>query len=331
MIMIELEQLVIGYRKSRRNLKALTVPLELSAAEGELVAVVGPNGVGKSTLLRTLARQQQALSGNILFSGRRWEEYDREAFARLCSYVPAASIPVDRMTVYDTVALGRYPYTGWQGRLSPSDHEAVERALERVKMREKQKEMIGELSDGERQRTILARALAQETPVVLLDEPTAFLDIPNRYLVLQLMRELSRSEGKLFLFSSHDLEFLLETADKIWLLYPDAAYEGSPEDLLRENHLLPLFRDTGIRYDPEKGLRIPHPDNGKTLVLTGEGDLFLWTEKALHRAGYRISAAEGTEPTGHIHVNPNEILLKKDGTHTRFPTLYSLLEHLKQS
>ncbi len=330
--MITLEELRIGYRKGRKELP-LTVPLSFTATGGEMTGIVGPNGVGKSTLLRTLARQQEPLGGRALLHEKPLGGYGRDDFARMCSFVPAGHLPVSRLTVYDTVAMARYPYTGWQGRLTPADEQAVRRALEEVHLTTMHDKMLGELSDGERQRTLIARALAQETPVILLDEPTAFLDIPNRYEVLQTMRKISEKEKKLFLFSTHDLEFLLETADKIWLLYPDKAYEGSPEDLLREKLLDPLFRSTGIGYEIGRGLHIPHHTDKGTVILTGEPAQVPWIAKALVRAGYAVAKEQEEQPAScHITAKKREILLeeKKSGSKIGFKTIYSLILYMRK-
>ena len=332
--MITLEALRMGYKKGQRKDLPLTVPLSFTAQAGEMTGIVGPNGVGKSTLLRTLARQQEALGGRILLQGEPVENFARHTFARLCSFVPAGHLPVHRLTVYDTVATARYPYTGWQGRLSPEDKEAVRQALEAVQLSPLQERQVGELSDGEQQRTLIARALAQETPMVLLDEPTAFLDIPNRYEVLQTMREISRQKEKLFIFSSHDLEFLLETADKIWLIYPGEAFEGSPEDLLKENRFDPLFRNTGITYEIGRGLLIPHTAGRGCITLAGDPQERRWVEKGLKRAGFTVETDTGVSPgTRHITLHKGKICLKEknhDPEH-EFYSIYSLILYLKQS
>ncbi len=329
--MITLEALRIGYRQGRQGERPLTVPLTFTADAGGMVGIVGPNGVGKSTLLRTLARQQEALGGRALLGGEPLQQIARHTFARRCSFVPAGHLPVHRFTVRDTVAMARYPYTGWRGHLSPQDEEVVLRALGWVGLTTLQERQVGELSDGERQRTLIARALAQETPLVLLDEPTAFLDIPNRYEVLQMMRKISQTENKLFIFSSHDLEFLLETADKIWLIYPDEAYEGSPEDLLKEKRFDPLFRNTGITYHLGQGLHIPHPVGTGTITLEGGQDERKWVEKALTRAGFTVATTENTPGSRHICIRNGKICLqeKNPGPTLDFDTIYSLILYLK--
>ncbi len=330
--MITLEELKIGYWQKRGKDLSLTAPLSFTATAGEMVGIVGPNGVGKSTLLRTLARQQEALGGAVWLQGKELESWSRQEFARLCSFVPAGHLPVNRLTVRETVAMARYPYTGWQGRLSRRDEEAVLSALEGLRLLALKDKQVGEISDGERQRTLIARALAQETPLVLLDEPTAFLDIPNRYEVLQRMGDISKQEGKLFIFSSHDLEFLLETADKIWLIYPDQAYEGSPEDLLKEDLFGPLFRNTGIRYEIGKGLHIPRPAGEATVTLAGDPVPLPWVEKALARAGYTVIRTKEKGTGWHIRAEKEKIFLENEIRDTKkgFSSIYSLILYMKK-
>ncbi len=325
--MIRLQQLVIGYRKGRAQ-QRLSTALDFSASPGEMVAIVGPNGVGKSTLLRTIVRQQTALAGNIELRHTRWDRFSQKAFARICSFVPTGQPPASQFTVYEAVAMARYPYTGWGGKLKKEDGQAVEEALRAVHLAGMRNRLLGELSDGERQRTLIARAIAQNTPLILLDEPTAFLDIPNRYEVLQMMRKISEEQDKLFIFSSHDLEFILEMADKIWLLYPDSAHEGSPEELLRDQALDPLFRNTDIRYDLQKGLHIPLRKRYKTPVsLSGDIAEIPWLEKALRRAGYPISSSEGAL---RVEVQKNKYILQiKNDPPREFISIYSLILYLK--
>jgi len=188
---------------------------------------------------------------------------------------------------------------------------------------------LGELSDGERQRTLIARAIAQNTPLILLDEPTAFLDIPNRYEVLQMMRNISEEQHKLFIFSSHDIEFILEIADKIWLLYPDSAHEGSPEELLRDQALDRLFRNTDIHYDLQKGLHIPLRQRYQTSVsLSGDAAEISWLEKALRRSGYPVSSSGRSSIR--VEVKKNKYILKiKNEPQQDFLSIYSLILYLK--
>jgi len=300
--MIKLKNVSIGYRQRHQRRYLLSRELNFTASNGELVAVVGPNGVGKSTLLRTIARQHYALGGSIFIDGKEWSRYSHKEFARKCSFVSTGQIPVRQLTVYEVVAMARYPYTGWGGRLSSGDNGFILKSLEGVGLLSLKDRLLGEISDGERQRTVIARAMAQDTQLVILDEPTAFLDIPNRFEVLQLMRTISREQDKLFLFSSHDLEFILEIVDKIWLLYPDNATEGTPEELLRDASFDPLFKNTGIHYDIHKGLYIPPRLCNTVVSLEGPRDETVWAEKALLRIGYTVKLSPETPQAIYIHA-----------------------------
>jgi len=327
--MIQLHQLLIGYRKGREQ-RRLSTELDFSASAGDLVAIVGPNGVGKSTLLRTIVRQQEALNGSIEIQQTRWDKFSNKEFARICSFVPTGQPLVNLFTVYEAIAMARYPYTRWGGKLKKEDRQAVEEALQAVHLSGMRDRPLGELSDGERQRTLIARALAQDTPLVLLDEPTAFLDIPNRFEVLQMMRNISEKKHKLFVFSSHDLEFILEIADKIWLLYPDNTREGAPEELLRDRALDPLFRNTDIEYDLQKGFYIPLRQRYQTVVrISGDPAETPWLMKALRRSGYPVSSSGGDI---HVKVYKNRYVLKiKNYPQKEFYSIYSLILYLKNS
>ncbi len=329
--MIRLQQLLIGYRQRGHKRKVLSTALNFSASSGEMVAVIGPNGAGKSTLLRTIVRQHEPLEGNIDILGTSWHRYSSRDFARICSFVPTGQPPVSQLSVFEVTAMARYPYTGWGGRLKKDDKQAVAKALARVHLESMRDRLLGELSDGERQRALIARALAQDTPLILLDEPTAFLDIPNRYEVLQMMRRISQEQNKLFIFSSHDLGFILETADKIWLLYPGQAIEGAPEELLRDHALDTLFRNTDIHYDLHKGLHIPLQQRYHTTIrLTGDEDEIPWVEKALLRAGYPVSHSR--TDNGEIHIEArkkNYRIWIKNQPEENFLSINSLILYLK--
>ncbi len=330
--MIKLEQLLIGYKSRQHTHHILSKALNFSASPGEMVVVVGPNGVGKSTLLRTLARQQNALGGSIYINKKRWDEFPHKVFARICSFVPTGQPPVRQLSVFEVVAMARYPYTHWGGHLQREDMEKIYRALEGVNLVSLKDRLLGELSDGERQRALIARALAQDTPLVILDEPTAFLDIPNRFEVLQLMRKISGEQHKLFIFSSHDLAFILEIADKIWLLYPQRAYEGTPEELLRDEVFNPLFKNTGIHYDIHKGLHIPPRQCHTAVNLTGDTDELPWVRKALLRTGYTIAKSNISRGNILIRAEKKQYhVLIKNQREEIFQSIYSLLLYLKDT
>jgi iron complex transport system ATP-binding protein len=233
---VRLEELWIGYRRGRKE-QLLSGPLKCSAAGGELVALMGRNGSGKSTLLRTMAGLQDALGGGISLQGKPMKSYSRKELARVLGFVSTEVIRVQGLRVRDLVAMGRYPHTGWFGHLSENDLVQIRRALELTSMEGMGDRDLDELSDGERQRAMIARTLAQDTPLMFLDEPTAFLDVTHRYELIALLGGLARNLGKTVIFSTHDLHFSLQSADKIWIIIGREILEGAPEDLVLSGKL----------------------------------------------------------------------------------------------
>ena len=175
--------------------------MSLSAKEGEFIALIGQNGIGKSTLLKTLVKLHPCLSGEIFMGGMRIQDFSMHDFSKFVGYVSTEVIRTGNLKVKDLVSLGRYPYTNWIGKLTNQDQEMVDSALEMVGLSDLKQKNITEVSDGERQRAMIARTIAQDTKVLILDEPTAFLDLPNRYDVLHLLKSLSHNQGKTIIFS----------------------------------------------------------------------------------------------------------------------------------
>jgi iron complex transport system ATP-binding protein len=200
---------------------------------GELVCLLGPNGAGKSTLIRTLCGMQAPLAGRVLLGGEPLEKLSAREVARRMSLVLTERVAVGLMPVATLVALGRHPYTRWGGRLRPEDREAVWRAMADAGIEAMACRPVCELSDGERQKVMIARALAQEPQVMILDEATAFLDLPRRVELMHLLRRLTRSRRRAILLSTHDLELALRCADRLWLLpLGGPLQDGAPEDLV---------------------------------------------------------------------------------------------------
>jgi len=198
---------------------------------GQLVALLGRNGSGKSTLLRAMAGLNRHYTGRILADGINLQRLHAAEQARLMSFVGTGRARVERFTCYDLVALGRAPYTNWIGSLGDSDRRAVDSALDAVGMQDYARRQLDSLSDGECQRVMIARALAQDTPMILLDEPTSFLDIPNRYGLVRLLALLAHERGKCVIYSTHELDIALELSDSIMLIDPPCLLCGAPADM----------------------------------------------------------------------------------------------------
>lgn len=217
---------------------------------GEFTALVGRNGTGKSTLLRSIAGLNKPLSGKITVDGEPIERLSQRQLASKISFVSTDEVRAANLKVADIVGLGRAPYTNWIGTLTDQDRTVVRRSLQLVGMGDFISKPIDTLSDGERQRVMIARALAQDTPIILLDEPTAFLDLPNRYEICILLRELAHSEGKSIIFSTHDLSVALELCDTIAIIANRELFYGTTEKLIEENIIQTLFEGSHVHFDP---------------------------------------------------------------------------------
>ena len=223
---IELRSLVVGYRRGKAA-RALNLPATETAPCGTLTCLIGSNGAGKSTLLRTIGGFQPPIGGEVRVGGQSVDGMAPRRRAEFMAVVLTDRPDVSCTTVSEMVALGRAPYTGFWGRLGDSDREAVERALRLVGIEALAERAVTSLSDGERQKVMIAKALAQQTPVILLDEPTAFLDYPSKVETMLLLRRLARDEHKAVLLSTHDLELALQTADRLWLMEKGGDGNGS--------------------------------------------------------------------------------------------------------
>ena len=248
---IELQNLSIGYQ-TKHGIKTVATGISGTIASGELTCLLGANGVGKSTLLRTLASFQSKTGGEIWLEGRELSEYTDKQLSRLIGVVLTEKPDVRNMTVRELVSLGRSPYTGFWGTYSKDDLQMVDEAISMVGIEPLSKRMVHTLSDGERQKVMIAKALAQQTPVIYLDEPTAFLDYPSKVEVLQLLCRISREAGKVVFLSTHDVELALQLADTIWLMTKGEAMAiGTPEALAQQGALGRFIERDGITFDPQ--------------------------------------------------------------------------------
>ncbi len=257
-----IKDLTIGY-KQKNNDKVVASQLNAAINSGELTCLLGQNGIGKSTLLRTLSAFQPALSGDVLMTmtsstGKTDAEKqqtvaiasltDRQ-LSKMIGVVLTEKPDVRNMTVAELVGLGRSPYTGFWGTLTDDDKQVVGEAIQLVGIKALQDRMVHTLSDGERQKVMIAKALAQQTPVIYLDEPTAFLDFPSKVETLQLLRRLAHEEQKTILLSTHDVELAIQVADSIWLMEPNCLTVGTPRQLADDGTLARFVERPGIVFD----------------------------------------------------------------------------------
>lgn len=246
-----LSNLAIGYTDGNSKHQIVDV-INARLYSGELVSLVGLNGAGKSTLLRTISAFQPPLSGTIEYCGCEIRVNDASQLSRHLAIVLTGREPIYNLSVREVVAMGRMPYTGFFGLNSGRDRQAVEEAMKMLGISTLADRMIETLSDGERQKTMIAKAVAQETPVILLDEPTAFLDFASRVTLMQSLRALAHKSGKAILLSTHDLELALRLSDSLWLMDKKQMYTGSVEELSRSGALSSFIDNDGIRYDADE-------------------------------------------------------------------------------
>ncbi|MCE5332233.1 MAG: ABC transporter ATP-binding protein [Bacteroidales bacterium] len=319
MFVLSTHNLSIGYSKKRS--KTIVQPaLNLKLQAGELVCLIGPNGTGKSTLLRTLAGLQKPLDGKIKIDDDELENLSHHEKAMLIALVLTDRVDIDNTTVYDIVSFGRHPYSNWWGSFSEADEKQVREAIEMVHLTHKKDDCICELSDGERQRVMIAKALAQDTPIIMLDEPTAHLDLPNRIEIMLLLHRLSHKTGKAILLSTHELDLALQSADRIWLMSNVGVECGVPEDLVFNGSFNRTFESKYYFFNEANGnFSMNYPMTRKVWV-TGDKTRMYWTLRALARAGYIVvSDAEFT-----ITINQNSWILNEK----EFSTVKDLLDEL---
>jgi ABC-type cobalamin/Fe3+-siderophores transport system ATPase subunit len=247
---LEFRDLAIGYR-SRRRTSTVAAGLAAVARRGELTVLLGPNGCGKSTLIRTICGLQPALGGQVVLDGTSVADTPADRLARRVGVVLTDRVDPGLLSARELTALGRIPYLGLTGRLTRDDHRIVEQSLDAVDARHLADRPVADLSDGERQRVLTARALAQRPEVLVLDEPTAFLDVPSRTGLIQMLRRLAREQGLTVVMSTHDLELALRVADRAWLLGPDGTLvDGSPDELVRSGHVDAVFGCEVTSFSP---------------------------------------------------------------------------------
>ena len=257
---INIHNLSIGYFLKHGKQKLIKSNINQELYKGEVTCLLGANGSGKSTLLRTLAGFQPPLEGEILYNDKPVGSYSDSERSLLIGLVLTDKIYAGGISVFDLVSLGRHPHTGFFGSLKKYDKEIIFDSMEKVGILHKSDTYVSELSDGERQKAMIAKALAQECPIILLDEPTAFLDINSRIEMMYLLKELALKEHKSILLSTHDIETAIRLGDRFWLMDENLPFtSGMPEDLIINDVLSQFFDKTNIQFDKQTGiLQISH-------------------------------------------------------------------------
>ncbi|GGG59394.1 ABC transporter ATP-binding protein [Bizionia arctica] len=251
-IILQTEHLSIGY-KSKKKESVIASNINIHLEKGELIGLVGGNGIGKSTLLRTLTNVQNSLSGEIFINNKLLSEHTPEDLAKTMSLVLTEPIASKNLTVFELVALGRHPYTNWVGNLSSEDIHIVNQALELTNIEALKHKRCFELSDGQLQKTLIARALAQDTDLIILDEPTTHLDMYHKAYILKLLQKLVKDTGKTILFSSHEIDLAIQLCDKMIVMTKDNVVTDSPCNLISKGTFETLFPKDLIVFDEKTG------------------------------------------------------------------------------
>lgn len=331
---LEIENITLGYSQRHAETRLLAEQLSLAAPEGELIALLGRNGVGKSTLLRVLAGVRPPMKGRVLLGGSDIAAMPPAERSRKIAFVTTEQVAVAHLRVHEVVAMGRAPYTGWLGTLAPEDRRVVDESLERVGMTGFRDKALESLSDGERQRVMIARALAQDTPLMLLDEPTAFLDLPNRYQIALLLRELAHGTGKTVIFSSHDLSTAVQLCDALWVMTPGGVAAGAPEDLMLSGALNAMFGQTPLTLSPEGVVKLARENRYAVKIAeTTDSETARLLAKTAERCGFESVAEEsGTTVAAEIEIVPGgfRVTDTESGAVTRADDFHGVAALLRQ-
>ncbi|KLT70849.1 ABC transporter ATP-binding protein [Flavobacterium sp. ABG] len=244
--------LSIGYRNKNAKV-TIAENLNLNLVSGKLISLIGANGIGKSTLLRTITGIQRPLSGKVLLSDKDITTFKPLELAQNLSVVLTEKLPPSNLSVFELVALGRQPYTNWIGTLTPEDVTKVNEALELTQITHLSRKKHFEISDGQLQKVLIARALAQDTPLIILDEPTTHLDLLHKVSLFKLLKKLTQETQKCILFSTHDIDLAIQLSDEMIIMTPDLFVQDEPCNLISKGSFATLFKDEHIVFDAEKG------------------------------------------------------------------------------
>ena len=327
---IETSRLGIGYLLKGGKRRVVHEGLDLCLHSGEVTCLLGLNGAGKSTLLRTLCGFQPPLSGEIRLMGKPLRSFSQSDFALTVGVVLTEKTNAGGITAAELVALGRHPYTGFFGGLKEGDREVVRRSLEAVGIAHKAQSYVSELSDGERQKAMIAKALAQECPIILLDEPTAFLDVTSRIETMVLLHRLAVEQQKAILLSTHDLDLAIQMGDCLWLQEKGRPMAcGTPEDLILSGAFASFFGKDGITFDAASGkLNAKAP----TIPIGVAGDRLVayWVGNALVRNGFLPEPSkEGVAKVRCISSNNLQLILP-DGRVRELNDVAALIEAVRE-
>ena len=251
-IILQASQISIGYSHKKEK-TIIASNIDLSLRKGKLIALIGANGIGKSTLLRTITGIQKTISGTVFLNGSNIHELDALTLAQNLSVVLTEKLPPSNLTVFELIALGRQPYTNWIGKLTDEDIAKVNEAIELTQISHLATKKHFEISDGQLQKVLIARALAQDTPLIILDEPTTHLDLLHKVSLFKLLKKLTKETDKCILFSTHDIDMAIQLSDEMIIMTPETVVQDEPCNFISKGSFATLFNDEHIVFDPEKG------------------------------------------------------------------------------
>ncbi|NLB63324.1 MAG: ABC transporter ATP-binding protein [Fibrobacter sp.] len=324
------KNLCAGY-KSKTKEYAVVKKGDLTFNPGELVCLIGPNGSGKSTLLKTLAGLIPPLRGSVYLGGKNIQELSAKERSRQLALVLTSFPRVHGMTGWQSVALGRSPHTGWLGSLKEADEQQIRQALQITGCEKLAHRFVDSMSDGERQRLAIARALAQEAEIILLDEPTAFLDLPHRVQLFVFLRKLAREQKRTVVLSIHDLELALRFADNLVVIDQGFLHSNLPEELVLNGTMQKVFSKDEVQFDVQTGSFKVDEKKLRPISCVGEGLAQYWTQRALERHGWVLR--EGVFPRIEVQMRASNVLWKmslNQDQESEFVSLKELLHNLQE-
>lgn len=326
---IEISNLAIGYMQQGKRSKVVHESISLNLYAGELTSLLGLNGAGKSTLLRTICGFQPSISGKIRIKSRSLSDYSQSELSHIVGVVLTEKTNTGGITVRELVSLGRHPYTGFFGRLKAEDKRIVEESLEAVGMMHKAGNYVAELSDGERQKVMIAKVLAQQCPIIILDEPTAFLDVTNRIETMSLLHHLATAQKKAILLSTHDLDLAIQMSDCLWLQEKKRPMMwGTPEDLILSGSFETFFNKNDIHFDSSTG-KLTADKPSQPIAVEGDFNTSFWMGNALIRNGFRPCSPKESD----IRIScegPNEIALLSSEIKIKAESVAEIIKHLRE-
>ena len=251
-IILQASDISIGYT-SKKVKNSIASNINLSLERGKLIALIGANGIGKSTLLRTITGIQKPITGTVLLNGKNIHELNSLSLAQNLSVVLTEKLPPSNLTVWELIALGRQPYTNWIGTLTDNDIAKINEAIELTQIGHLTQKKHYEISDGQLQIVLIARALAQDTPLIILDEPTTHLDLLHKVTLFKLLKKLTQETGKCILFSTHDIDMAIQLSDEMIIMTPENTLQDQPCNLIMKGSFTTLFQNEHIVFDSQKG------------------------------------------------------------------------------